>query len=393
MLPPLKAAHLDGLPAVGEEKGIPFSLPSRTRRDKEYLEKYRRRLQALVGSIEGVKLKWADDLEEMLGAESGRVALVHMDGNDFGKLFMKKLEESGNAGSLTEGMSNIRAFSGEIAKLSSQAFSRATREVVDFELKRSWKAAAGGVSITAPLRPLVLGGDDVTLIIRADLALLFVQAFCVAFEEASAQAGDRLSLGVGMVAMPSSYPFAKAFSLVEDLTDSAKRLTAGMENRPSSIDYLVLTEDVEDDLDEFRRRTCTARDGALLTGKPFELADMPFIAREGLEVIRTLPRRAVRSAAVDCHQGADAAQPAWNDLHDNLVRGVGGRRGDSGSLMSVARFEELFPEGFFAGRGGEEGARLCTRLGDYLEFARLLPEDKGGQDDMLERMAAQQGGK
>lgn len=43
----------------------------------------------------------------------------------------------------------------------------------------------GAPKVTIPLRPLVLGGDDITFVVRADLALIFVDAFESYFEEES----------------------------------------------------------------------------------------------------------------------------------------------------------------------------------------------------------------
>ena len=92
-------------------------MPSATRRKEDYLADSRKRLRELICAPEGVEILWEDDLGKMLGEEKSRVALVHMDGNDLGKLFRKKLERrqrsaSGKEHSLHEGTFRNR-FSGQ----------------------------------------------------------------------------------------------------------------------------------------------------------------------------------------------------------------------------------------------------------------------------------------
>lgn len=380
MLPILYPARLDGYPACGMDKDEPVSVPSATRRKETYLKDSRRRLRDLTTAPEGVELVWEDDLGKMLGEEKGRVALVHIDGNDLGKLFRKKLLE-GRDLPLEQSIAAIRELSRTVSRANAAAFRAAVSEVVNFELRR--KAVA---RLVMPLRPLVMGGDDITLVIRADLALLFLSRFAAEFEKESQQCGERLSAGAGMVVMKASYPFAKAFSLVELLTESAKGATLDASPRPSSLDYLVLTEDVEDDIDACRRRTCTADDGALLTTKPFILGRAGSFATfvsNGVQVLKDLPRSAVRPAMNACHSGEKKAFQHWENIRKNLERRTGGRFGRT--LMQQSMFHSLFPQGFFTTDPGSGTRR--TRLGDFLELKDLLPASGKEINDVLDRLA------
>lgn len=432
MLPPLAAARLDGLPAVADDgrdgKRELVSLPSICRRDPEMVRASRERLQRLVRlpEIAGVetelvrppKIEWAEDLEVMLdkdaahAEEGGKVALIHMDGNDLGKLFGSWLAAGANR-DLARRISSIRKLSKKIQEINNEAFAHAVTSIVECLLH------SGGLrGHVVPLRPLVMGGDDITVIARADIALPFIDLFTKRFEELGQfrieEREVNLSLGVGMVVMGSSYPFAKAFSLVESLIERAKKLTAsmaedarrrGVENfpRPSSLDYLVLTEDVENDAARVRARVYTARDGAVLTSKPLLIGkgvieetvmpdgrtarrakDEPLadFVREGMDVLGGLPRSALRQAWTACRKGRNSAARLWLNTMENLERGLGGRKDEK--LMPVKSFTTIFPDGFFRERNG----RCFTSLGDYLELERILPGDPAIRGAMLQLMLA-----
>lgn len=377
MLPILCPARLDGYPACAMDKDELVSVPSETRRKEKYLMDSRKRLRELTTAPEGVELVWEDDLGKMLGEEKGRVALVHIDGNDLGKLFRKKLTE-GKDLPLEQSIAAIKKLSQTVSRANATAFRAAVSEVVSFELRRK-KAVA---RLVMPLRPLVMGGDDITLVIRADLALLFLTRFAAEFEKESQKCGERLSAGAGMVVMKASYPFAKAFSLVESLTESAKGATLDVTPRPSSLDYLVLTEDVEDDLAACRRRTGTADDGALLTTKPFILGKAGSFAAfvdKGVQVLKNLPRSALRPAMNACHSGEKSASQHWENICKNLERRTGGRFGRM--LMQAS----LFPQGFFT-TDPDSGIKR-TALGDFLELEHLLPLSETDRNEALNRLA------
>jgi hypothetical protein len=222
-----------------------------------------------------------------------------------------------------------------------------------------------------------MGGDDLTVLARADLAFDFVEAFVTAYEEFTREkSGQTLSLGVGMVIMPSSYPFLKAYHLAEELCDSAKQLTQDApegQQRPSSLDYLVLTSEVEEDLAALRRRTTTATEGSRLTSKPFRLENgfLKDFLRRADDVLNSLPRAHTRGALDSCRRGYAEARSAYEKLRENLHRGLGGRH--DRKSMSGERFDEIFPDGFFTEAPG--ASVKATALADYLELRDYRPKD------------------
>lgn len=370
LLPILRVARLDGLPAVDREEEY-FSLPSQARRDPDTLKRSREELQKIVKAPTGLELVWEENLEKMLPDEADKVALVCMDGNDLGKLFGEKRERVKNL-PLPERLRAMKEFSETIQKCNLGAFAYACQKLIVYELQfRARKNPdTNPAKLVMPLRPLVMGGDDITLIVRADIALAFVEWFTEKFMDAGKE--HRLSLGIGMVIMPISYPFAKAFPLAESLQDSAKKLTKHLNpgERPSSIDYLVLTEDVENNMQAVRKRLFVSASEFLLTGKPLFLNEQSLrkLIIDGNDVLAKLPRSQIRPAWTSCRKGPKEVELVWRNLRENIARGLGGR---NDKLLDITRFEEIFPGNFFF---KDEKDQFRTFLGDYLELEHMLPK-------------------
>ena len=78
-----------------------------------------------------------------------------------------------------------------------------------------------------PIRPVVLNGDDLTVIIRGDLAIPYANAFLENFktvtaDELQSEFGGGLTACAGVAFIKSSYPFYYGYALAEDLCTRAK---------------------------------------------------------------------------------------------------------------------------------------------------------------------------
>lgn len=387
--PVCRTARLDGLPAVAVDGDETVSLLSATKRAKDLVEAANERLRSVdrdaveqaLGTLDAFDWgRWIFDTEKIADA-NGKVAYVHLDGNDLGALFKRKRQSLDGVRDPAEAMRKMGKLSSLVTRATRAAFEIALGAVLHFDLYRL--APDSKKSSVIPVRPLVLGGDDVTCVMKADLALLFVRTFVVHFERLTKELGEPLSVGGGMVVCPAGYPFLKAYDLVEELTKNAKNLTVSDQGtRESSFDYVVLTNDAEKSLSDLRRHIQTASDGSSLTGKPFRMSGNSFhdFIRDGRVVLERLPRSNLRPAMNDCRRGVAAARDAWLRLVRNAERGLGGR-GRGGAIPSVAVLEGLFhKEGFFRTRGGKK----WTPLADYLELEHLLPSRE--RDEYLRLM-------
>ena len=402
LLPICAEAPLDGEPAIGKvsygknASSEIISLSSKNKRNEQLLEDSKGRLREIEPD-EGVgpDLKWSDDLEE-IACGSEKVAFIHIDGNDLGIRFRQELEnisdketaedKTGQQSSSEDRYQNainviktMSALSNTVKETTTAAFKKGLSEC----LKHTKLTDNTGKKLV-PARPLVLGGDDVTVVIRADLALYFIDAFVKEFERYSNQElgkknpNDKLTVGVGMVVCPTGYPFLKAFDLSEELVKNSKKLTALMGNRPSSMDYIVITNDTENDIDSIRAHLFTAEDGSKLTAKPMLLSgnNLAQFVEKGISVLEKLPRSTLRNSLSVCRKGVKEALQNYTKLKDNIERGLGGRANQN--QMGATEFSELFKEGvetkgFFY--KDKDDKNFKTKLGDYIELNHLLPEE------------------
>jgi hypothetical protein len=167
--------------------------------------------------------------------EHSHMAVIHIDGNGLGQLLIQLGESAESAG---EQYSDLYlSFSEAITKATLIA---AQRAVADTLTPRE------GETIAA--RPLVLGGDDLTIIVAADKAIAFSRAFICAFEESSAESlhalkkrfsqltvlakklPEKLTACGGIAFVKASYPFSSAAHLAEELCQRAK--TASENTKP-----------------------------------------------------------------------------------------------------------------------------------------------------------------
>ena len=325
---------------------------------------------------------WPKEIEE-IASEDGKVAFIHMDGNDFGKMFQGAIEKIKNdkESSIFNGIRELGKLSNLVSIASEYALCEAILKLLPYcEFGKEGHKTKRGKEIVKdkyimPLRPIVVGGDDLTVVIRADLSLIFIDAFEKAFEERTkniATKGQSLTMGFAMVVTKSCYPFNRAFNLSEQLIKSAKKKTEKMTPRRASLDYVIITNDIENDLDNIRDKTCTAKDGSLLTSKPFLLDGkaLPNFINEAKKVLEKLSRSEVRSAVEECRKGDKESMNSYSQLKMRVSQQVGGR--DKEEIMTLDEFKRIFPDSFFIQTAN---GKKCTRLGDYLELAHLITDE------------------
>ncbi len=143
------------------------------------------------------------------GETESDLAVIHLDGNGFGMLAeaLKKDEVNGKL-SILERERDLSAIMDDLCMT---AMVQALVAVV--------KPEEDG---RVPVRPLVLAGEDVTLLIRADLALPFVLAFTKAFECAARRRNCSLAISAGLAFVKAGLPFDIAFKQAEQMCDAAK---------------------------------------------------------------------------------------------------------------------------------------------------------------------------
>ncbi|MCB1657772.1 MAG: hypothetical protein KDI39_06040 [Pseudomonadales bacterium] len=213
---------------------------------------------------------WPNNFEQA-GKESLRfplherqlIGLVHADGNGLG-IILRQLDAACEKANDKTYLELYRFFSDGLG----DATVNAARDASDKELLPHTH------NNIMPARPLVLGGDDLSIIVRADLALPYTQAFLIAFEmhsqtfmhnlkakfkemglsEYASQLPNKLTACAGVVFMKCSQPFHSAYDLAEGLCKRAKNTS----REHSSISFFKVNDSVLEDVEQMIEQTQTA---------------------------------------------------------------------------------------------------------------------------------------
>jgi hypothetical protein len=192
---------------------------------------------------------------------------LHLDGNGLGQLQFD-LKTAVATLDLTEQQycQVFRSFSNALSKATQEAARKAT---LWLHQKGKYITAKDDKSYI-PMRPLVLGGDDITLLCHTQWAMDFARRFCAEFKSASTQhlqaihdkylkgsgIKDYLTASGGLLYHKSGHAFSHSHAIVEDLTDTAKTLTKQISETagPAAIAFFRLSSTVTSDYETVRAR-------------------------------------------------------------------------------------------------------------------------------------------
>ncbi len=196
-----------GLPIVGDENG-------QYKADAAVLAKqkhYKREILCERSFGANCPSKYFPYNIEDMTRQNDWVAIMHIDGNGLGKIVQK--------------VGHKRAvFSRFSEELNSATIAAAQKTFSDCQNEYEWRGVI-------PIRPVVLGGDDVTLICRGDIALFYAKQYMQHFEEETrtmeSLRGEGITSGLtacaGIAFVKSSFPFYYGYQLAEDLCKYAKK--------------------------------------------------------------------------------------------------------------------------------------------------------------------------
>lgn len=192
--------------------------------------------------------------------DNRNIGIIHADGNGLGQILIKLAKEldqsDGYAGVFYELSEKIdTATQAAARKALAPAVARANKKVI-------------------PARPLILGGDDLTIIVRADLALEYARDFIQFFEQETEKElaplhrkypGSipiQMTACAGVAFLKSNQPFSFGYALAEGLCSAAKaqskqNITDGM--IPGSLAFHRVTSSFIDDYDTALDRELTAK--------------------------------------------------------------------------------------------------------------------------------------
>ena len=229
----------------------------------------------------------AEDPEGRIGAKAlggrNRWAVICMDGNDMGTQYREQARRT-DGGDID--FSWLKKMSAALDECTRGAATEGVIEVLQ-EWQRDNKGQCGE---TLPIRPVVIGGDDVIVLCHVSYAFTFVKRVCEAFNLRSKTykdlwvgTGGELTISAGILFCPVSLPLHTAIPYAESLLASAK--TRGRkakqserEASPAALDWEQVTDGLIDTPAARRQRELRFYDkgcgyGLDLTCRPYLLKD------------------------------------------------------------------------------------------------------------------------
>ena len=225
------------------------------------------------------------------------IAVVHLDGNDVGRRVfdLTRREDSLEA---------FRRFSFVLGRITADAAKAAVTAVLS-DARPSDDAPHADLR----LRPVVLGGDDFTALVRAPYALRFARTFLESFnagaQRAASDLGGPLNASAGIAFVKERAPFYTAQRLASQLCHAAKDALRSRDGglTPSGILFHRLGSSSHLDWQELKATELTARPetalpvtGALSFG-PYRLGEQLDALGSLVEASRDLPHGALREWA------------------------------------------------------------------------------------------------
>lgn len=194
------------------------------------------------------------DLDELGGREGeSYMAVIHADGNRIGQRLLGIIQASNQDDDMKA--QRLRRFSRRISDAASAAF-HDTLQALYTALPRLRDQGVGSVDKNSllPMRPLIYGGDDLTVVCDGRLGLALAAHYLQAFGRQRDDEGCSLSACAGVVIADTHFPLARAYSLAEDLCDHAKR-RARTEADSSWLDFHIMFSGFTSTLEEIRAST------------------------------------------------------------------------------------------------------------------------------------------
>lgn len=173
---------------------------------------------------------------DKLGQKEGDnwIGVVHIDGNNMGVKFQQ-----------CKTLNQLRCLSSTVKRITNESFDALLDELKNkIETTDELEKYIKNVKEILPVRPIVIGGDDVTFVCNANLALYLTEKFINIWTEKmnSAKTQDQFKFSAcgGIAYVKTKYPFYQSYKLAEGLCTRAKKLVKkNKDTERSAIDFYI----------------------------------------------------------------------------------------------------------------------------------------------------------
>ena len=197
-------------------------------------------------SKEKKSLEFTKEIEE-LGQQEGDdnfIAVVHIDGNEIGKLFKDRFKKS---------FISARRLSIDLAAQTKNAFSNLVKIIIKDD-KKSLISKDNFTKKTLPIRPVIIGGDDITFVCPGKLGIYFAEEFIKFFVATTSELSEQpLSMCAGIGIAKTKYPFFRAYKIAQELCDNAKEKRKNVGDKGSWLDFHIIETAKTGTLEDVRK--------------------------------------------------------------------------------------------------------------------------------------------
>lgn len=210
--------------------------------------------KASDSSLNYIKEKYSEILKnkyiftnelEKLGSthgEKSKIAIVHIDGNGIGDLFNSQ-----------ESLTSTKELSKLLEESVESSFKHVLEVLINEEDKiaEEIKISIEGNKKILPIRPIIIGGDDITFVCDAKLGIYLAKVFLETFQKFEYR-GKNLTACAGVAITNLKYPFYRGYELAESLCVNAK--SKHKDKGGSWIDFQDATGEWSGDLSYNRKK-------------------------------------------------------------------------------------------------------------------------------------------
>ena len=210
----IQRSRATGLPAVKTEDGEFIDLSTAPKREKGKKGTRQRLCNDAFGDNVANNKNFPFNISDICN-KNNWVAVIHADGNGLGQIVQK-------IGKDKEKFSNFSKSLDAATHAAAQAAYTVISDKYHFETET-----------IIPIRPIVVGGDDFTVICRGEFAIEYVAAYMENFEKETekklsdigvgADVPKKLTACAGVAFIKANYPFYYGYNLAEALCDAAKK--------------------------------------------------------------------------------------------------------------------------------------------------------------------------
>jgi hypothetical protein len=251
---------------------------------------------------------YTNDLEKLGSSrgEDSHIAIVHIDGNGMGKRFenCKTLDE-------------IRDLSESLEKATKDSFKDLINHIAAKE--DQIKNEIDIKSNIMPIRPIILGGDDITFVCDGRLGIYFAKLFLQAFE--TKEVSDKLPISAcaGVAITKLKYPFYRGYKLSEELCANAKQKRKENDNSGSWIDFHIAYGGISADLKNIRDKFYNVAQGYLLL-RPYNVSEdkeknsFNKFVENTISLIKDFPKSKIKDLREVLYLGEESTKSFANQL-------------------------------------------------------------------------------